>query len=131
MVARSGQLKVLTSAWRSWLKQLHRSPGKRTTTETPALTRVGTIVGTTAHVSRAGAEIRWTGSDIFSLGVVLRVIDRRKAFAGPSVVDVLHAIINAAPRPAIVVNPELPVEVLDLFDKALARIRPTGTARRD
>ena len=28
--------------------------------------------------------------------------------------------MNAAPRPAIEVNPELPVEVLDLFDKALA-----------
>ena len=61
-------------------------------------------------------------SDIFSLGVVLyESLTGGKAFAGPSVIDVLHAIINAAPRPAIEVNPELPVEVLDLFDKALAK----------
>ena len=60
-------------------------------------------------------------SDIFSLGVVLyESLTGGRAFAGPSVIDVLHAIINAAPRPAIEANPELPVEVLDLFDKALA-----------
>ena len=126
MVARSGQLKVLDFGVAKLVeKQLALIAGQAgTTTETPALTRVGTIVGTTAYMSPEqvqGDQVDGQ-SDIFSLGVVLyESLTGGKAFAGPSVIDVLHAIINAAPRPAIEVNPELPVEVLDLFDKALAK----------
>ena len=132
MVARSGPLKVLDFGVAKLVeKQLALIAGKVSAHDRDAGADPGRHDRRhdRVHVSRAGTGRSVDGrSDIFSLGVVLyESLTGGRAFAGPSVIDVLHAIINAAPRPAIEANPELPVEVLDLFDKALRRIRPTGT----
>src|SRR5512145_3310194 len=93
-------------------------------TGAPALTRAGTIVGTTAYMSPEQAQGRELDgrTDIFSLGLVLyEMLTGKPAFSGKSAIDVLHAVINSEPRPAIDVNPRLPAEVMEILGKALAK----------
>ena len=93
-------------------------------TQTAELTRAGALVGTTGYMSpqQAKAEALDGRTDIFSLGVVLyESLTGERPFTGRSAIDVLHAIINTNPRPANACNPRLPIEVLEILDKALAK----------
>jgi serine/threonine protein kinase/Tol biopolymer transport system component len=126
MIAQDGHLKILDFG----LAKLTDKPqsllaaNAATVSVTPALTRVGTIVGTTAYMSPEQAQGQDLDgrTDIFSLGLVLyECLTGQPAFAGRSVIDILHAIINAEPRSAVEVNPRLPNEVMDVLGKALAK----------
>ncbi len=87
-------------------------------------TTPGVILGTVAYMSPEQAAGRQLDqrTDIFSLGLVLyEALTGRRAFPGQTPVDVLHAIINDEPPPAFKISPQLPIEVADILDKALAK----------
>lgn len=126
MVAAGGHVTILDFGVAKPAEKQSTAAGGDTTgaTQTAELTRVGTIVGTTGYMSpeQAKAAALDGRTDIFSLGVVFyESLTGERPFTGPSAIDVLHAIINTNPRPANATNPRLPVEVLDILDKALAK----------
>jgi Tol biopolymer transport system component/predicted Ser/Thr protein kinase len=101
-------------------------PGSETAaaTQSAELTRAGALVGTTGYMSpeQAKTEALDGRTDIFSLGVVLyESLTGERPFTGRSAIDVLHAIINTNPRPATECNTRVPIEVLEILDKALAK----------
>ena len=84
----------------------------------------GTILGTVSYMSPEQAEGHLIDrrSDIFSLGVVFyEMITGKRPFDGKSMIDTLHSIINTKPVPAHELNGQLPVEVQDVLEKALAK----------
>ena len=126
VAGRNGHLKILDFglARLTERQQAVLAAHAATATGTPALTQVGTIVGTAAYMSPEQAQGREVDgrTDIFSLGVVLyELVTGTKAFDGPSLIDVLHGIINTDPRPATALNPRLPVEIAEILAKALAK----------
>jgi len=101
---------------------------KTVDTQAPTASRVytksGMVMGTVNYMAPEQAEARSIDhrTDIFSLGVVLyELLTGKRPFEGKSAIDTLHAIVNEEPRPAIELNPELPLEVLDILGKALAK----------
>ena len=84
-------------------------------------TRPGLVVGTVPYMSpeQAAGRPSIARSDIFSFGLVLyELLAGRRAFAGTSDVDTLHAIVHdaAAPLPA-----HVPVGLRLLVEKALEK----------
>ena len=87
-------------------------------------TESGVVMGTANYMSPEQAEGRSVDhrTDIFSFGVVLyEMLTGKQPFSGKSLIDTLHAIINEEPHPATEVNPQLPREVMDILDKAMAK----------
>src|SRR5262249_10905469 len=87
-------------------------------------TESGIVLGTANYMSPEQAEARPVDhrTDIFSLGVVLyEMFTSEQPFSGKSLIDTLHAIVNQDPRPATELNPQLPREVMDILDKAMAK----------
>src|SRR5437899_2450136 len=61
-------------------------------------------------------------SDVFSLGVVLyEMLTGQRAFRGRYPIEVLHAVIHDAPRPASQINPRIPPALQAIVDRALAK----------
>jgi Tol biopolymer transport system component/tRNA A-37 threonylcarbamoyl transferase component Bud32 len=81
----------------------------------------GVLLGTAAYMSpeqATGATLD-ARSDIFSFGIVLyEIVADRRPFAGPSSVDVLHAILHAPPPP---LPDAVPEAVRLLVSKALEK----------
>jgi serine/threonine protein kinase/Tol biopolymer transport system component len=84
-------------------------------------TQRGIILGTVAYMSpeQAAAHPLDARSDIFSFGVVLfEALARRRPFSGPSVPDVLHAIMHS---PAPPLPDEVPPSLRVIVEKAIAK----------
>jgi Tol biopolymer transport system component len=84
-------------------------------------TRSGVILGTVAYMSpeQAAGRVIDARSDIFSFGLVLyEMLARRRAFAGKSDVDTLHAILHDAPPP---LPAHVPIGLRLLVEKALEK----------
>ena len=88
------------------------------------LTEPGIVVGTAAYMSpeQTRGETLDVRSEIFSLGAVLyEAATRARAFSGPSVLSIMHAIAAVDPPPPSKLRPELPREFDLILERALAK----------
>ena len=88
------------------------------------LTGPGIVLGTAAYMSpeQTRGETLDARSEIFSLGAVLyEAATRTRAFSGPSVLSIMHAIAAIDPQPPSKVRPDLPREFDLIMERALAK----------
>ena len=100
MVAETGLVKVLDFGLAK-LTEVAVSPEDSTRTEQQS-TELGVIVGTAAYMSPEQAEGQAVGarSDLFSFGALLyEMLSARRAFAGPSNMAILAAVLHKEPAP--------------------------------
>jgi len=109
-------------------KRLHLDSvaAAETATVSRSLTLRGQIVGTIAYMSPEQMQDKDVDarSDIFSLGAVLyEMATGRRAFSGESSASVIAEILRGEPKPAKVLNPEIPAELERIIGKAIEKER--------
>jgi len=122
IITPGGKAKVLDFG----LAKLLSEKGRVESVEAPAdeLTRLGTPLGTPSYMSPelANGERADHRSDIFSFGVVLYEMAAGKLpFRGQTSVDVMHAVLHEAHKPAIEINDQLPPDMSAIIDNAIAK----------
>jgi Tol biopolymer transport system component len=119
MVARDGRVKILDFG----LALRQRTSQDSTTM---AMTDEGTVLGTAGYMSpeQVRGETVDHRSDLFSFGVILyEMLGGKRAFAGSSPVEVMHAILKEDP-------PELPASVPPACDRIVRRCLQKDRERR-
>jgi serine/threonine protein kinase len=89
------------------------------------MTLSGTIAGTPAYMSPEAAQGQKVDgrSDIYSLGVMLyEMVTGQRPFSGETPLSVIMKLVVEPLPPALSVNPELPVAVDEILNKAMAKL---------
>lgn len=89
-----------------------------------SMTELGIPYGTMGYGSpeQAAGERVDHRTDVFSLGVILyEMVTGRQPFTGRNRIEILHAVINANPYPVTEENPQAPLPLQELLDRALAK----------
>lgn len=122
LVARQGYAKVVDFGLAK-LTQAEEDSAQTKGIDKP-ISRAGVVVGTPAYMSpeQAGGRRIDARTDIFSLGAVLyEALTGRRAFAGTSDIDVLHAILHNHPQPLRSTDKLATAELQWIVNKALAK----------
>jgi serine/threonine-protein kinase len=119
----TGQVKVLDFGLAKMLAG--ETDGHAATDADKSMTEIGVPYGTMGYGSpeQAAGERVDHRTDIFSLGVLLyEMVTGQQPFKGRHRIEVLHAVINDAPRPIIQLNPQAPAQLQAILDRALAKV---------
>ena len=100
------------------------SPSKEVWSPYLTLTRTGTPIGTAGYMSpeQIRCEKVDARTDLFSFGLVLyEMTTCRRAFPDPTAPSLQDAILNRTPTPPSNVNPDLPIGLVKIVNKAMEK----------